>query len=287
MNANEHYCIDNSTANKGFRGTPGRNGKAGTPGKQGNDGNPGSKGPKGSSKVDIQFQQAFGNSALPYAVYQPKGTGMQIVRHTLFPGTTAFGSNLSTFKIGLGIGTKEDLAGWTFQVRVYFRERKYIGFTQSIKELLNTPTANATGTSQNYLAFEKTFNTRNKGSVLPTVIKTQGNNNPGTYINVSNLSATPEIYTIELEVVPISAPNNIEIWTNPLTWASGTPTEEVANFDSVRELAAARKAKETESFRTKWGESFDAEVPRGPVLSKEAVRALSKVSVYLYSAEYF
>jgi hypothetical protein len=296
MNANEHYCIENSQANKGKRGKPGKPGTAGKPGQQGKDGLPGNKGPKGSSKVDINFQQAYRGvdryeTTLPYAIYNPRGTNIQIVRHSIFPGTTSFGSNLSTFKLGIGMGSSSDLAGWTFNVNVYFRERTYIGTRAQIKELLITPTANTTGTSQNYIIYTKTFTDLNKDNVLPTIIRTEGDFNPGTYIDTANLSTTPQIHTIELEVVPITAPNGVDIWVDPGIWSiGGIREEDVVLYSSakeVRQRAEARKAKLESSFRTDWAKDFDTKRPKGPVLSTAAVRALNSINVYLYSAEYF
>jgi hypothetical protein len=272
MNANEHYCIENSQANKGFKGKPGTPGKSGTPGKQGKDGRVGTKGPSGSRRLDYTFTSGSGNRLLPHGLYASKGGNTtDIVKYMIFPGTTVFGGDLSKFKIGLGVAntSNTDLSGWTFDIKVYFRSRQASTYSQNIKELLNTP-----------LIHTKSFTSVNQDSVTPVILQTEGGNNPGVIIDTANLSTTPIPTTVELIIEPITAPDGIEIKQDTNTFVGGGGIKyEGPRFEDIRAIAEKRKLGD---IKQEWDPDFIRDI-----YTRETINAISSLGVYLYAIEIY
>ena len=110
MNASDLSCTENLSANVGKRGPRGIKGITGLPQIHGGVGPNGLQGPSGGSRIDISLQ----GEEQPYLDFRSERYSK--ISYMIYPGSTAWGADLSKIKIATAFNKNKVVVGTTMKV---------------------------------------------------------------------------------------------------------------------------------------------------------------------------
>ena len=111
MEATDHSCIENLSANLGRRGNKGVTGPTGSPGIPGPVGPPGLPGASGTSIIDVSLNYDNGKSIVLATNYVP-------ISYIIFPGSTAWERDLLNIKVACSFDKSTARSGDTLRLDI-------------------------------------------------------------------------------------------------------------------------------------------------------------------------